>query len=126
MSEFRDQALKKLQEGAKNGKFDRHASVMKTAVRNQLELFCDQDDEFAQAVVQGGSFEDCMKAVAKSCGQSLSDHEAYQRAVQFYFPGAKVKMQCTIDLIGDAAGEAEAPKAPKTTKRITLDLAEFL
>lgn len=66
MTEYRNEALKKLQEGAKNGRFDRYASAMKVDVLRQLESFVEQDDEFAQAVVQGGSFEDCMKAVAKS------------------------------------------------------------
>ena len=103
MSEYRDQALKKIQAEYKSGKYDRYGQVMKADVLRQIEDFIEQDDEFAQAVVQGGTFEDCMKAVAKSCGQALSDVEAYRRAAAFYFPGAKVKMQLTIDLIGDAA-----------------------
>ena len=128
MSEFRNEALKKLQEGARNGRYDRYASAMKVEVLRQLESFVEQNDEFAQAVVQGGSFEDCMKAVAKSCGQSLSDLEAYQRAVSFYFPGAKVHSHMTIDLIGDAAKEPETAAAPKQEKpkSIILDISEFL
>ena len=112
MSEYRDQALKKIQAEYKSGKYDRYGQVMKADVLRQIEDFIEQDDEFAQAVVQGGTFEDCMKAVAKSCGQALSDVEAYRRAAAFYFPGAKVKMQLTIDLIGDAAKEPE-PYTPK-------------
>ena len=46
-----DQAIKKLREEAKAGKFDRYGAVMKTAVREALERFCRQDGEFAQAVV---------------------------------------------------------------------------
>ena len=80
MSEYRDQALKKIQAEYKSGKYDRYGQVMKADVLRQIEDFIEQDDEFAQAVVQGGTFEDCMKAVAKSCGQALSDVEAYRRA----------------------------------------------
>lgn len=127
MSEFRDAALKKIQGEFKNGKFDRYGNAMKTDVLRQLEDFIEQDDEFAQAVAQGGSFEDCMKAVAKSVGGSISDLEAYQRAVQFYFPGAKVKMQLTIDLIGDAAEAPEkAREAEKKPENIVLDFRSFL
>ena len=127
MSEFRDAALKKIQGEFKNGKFDRYGNAMKTDVLRQLEDFIEQDDEFAQAVAQGGSFEDCMKAVAKSVGGSISDLEAYQRAVQFYFPGAKVKMQLTIDLIGDAAeAQEKAREAEKKPENIVLDFRNFL
>ena len=130
MSEYRDQALKKIQAEYKSGKYDRYGQVTKEDVLRQIEDFIEQDDEFAQAVVQGGTFEDCMKAVAKSCGQALSDVEAYRRAAAFYFPGAKVKMQLTIDLIGDAAKEPE-PYTPKHAAEekpsgLVLDFRSFL
>lgn len=130
MSEYRDQALKKIQAEYKSGKYDRYGQVMKADVLRQIEDFIEQDDEFAQAVVKGGTFEDCMKAVAKSCGQALSDVEAYRRAAAFYFPGAKVKMQLTIDLIGDAAKEPE-PYTPKHAAEekpsgLVLDFRSFL
>ena len=130
MSEYRDQALKKIQAEYKSGKYDRYGQVMKADVLRQIEDFIEQDDEVAQAVGQGGTFEDCMKAVAKSCGQALSDVEAYRRAAAFYFPGAKVKMQLTIDLIGDAAKEPE-PYTPKHAAEekpsgLVLDFRSFL
>lgn len=118
MNNYLEQALKKLEEESASGSFDKYAAVMKKAVRDTLEDFCRQDEEFAQAVVQGGSFTDCMKAVAKGCGSGISDLEAYTRAVQFYFPGAKIKMQMSIDLIGDAAAEQPAG--------IILDFTQFL
>ena len=43
--------------------------VMKSAERDALQEFCRQNEEFAQAVAQGGSFPDCMTAVAKGVGQ---------------------------------------------------------
>ncbi len=112
--------------------------AMAPLVAQQLKSFCRQDAEFAQAVVQGGSFAECMSAVAKGVGQSISDLEAYKKAVGFYFPGAQIKMQMTIDLIGDAAlpepaAEAQAapalsvykPEPPETTG-LVLSLEDFL
>ena len=126
MSEFRDQALKKLREGAKNVRGNKE-SAMKDAVRATLETFCTQDEEFAQAVVQGGDFPASMAAVARGVGSSISDLEAYKKAVQFYFPGAEIRMQMTIDLIGAAAVKVEpAPTEQKKPENIILDFTEFL
>lgn len=122
MDEFIVLAKAKLEEGFRKGKFDRYAAAMKEAVKAQLIDFCEQEDEFAQAVVQGGSFEDCMKAVAKDCGNCLSDLEAYRRAVQFYFPGAEIRMQMSIDLIG-AAGVDDTGNVGGG---IILNLSDFL
>ena len=123
MNFYLDKALKKLEEEYKSGSFDQYANIMKSAVKDTLADFCRQDDEFAQAVVQGGSFTDCMKAVAKSCGTGISDLEAYRRAVRFYFPGAEIRFQMTIDLIGDAAGERESAQ---DTGPMILDFTQFL
>lgn len=102
------QAVEKLEKQKADVKGQKE-TVMAGAVMKALKDFSDQDEEFAQAIVQGGSFADCMKAVAKGVGTSISDIDAYKKAVQFYFPSAKVKMQLSIDLIGDAAGTDNAP-----------------
>lgn len=100
--------------------------AMADAVHTQIRDFCMQDEEFAQAVVQGGSFADCMKAVAKGVGNYISDLEAYKKAVQFYFPGAEVRMQITIDLIGKAAEPEPVPVAePEKKPMLTLNLMDF-
>ena len=70
---------------AVNGSKER---VMAGPVAEALRSFCRQDAEFAQAVAQGGSFAECMAAVAKGVGQSISDVDAYKKAVGFYLPGA--------------------------------------
>ena len=104
MGNFATQAVKKLTE--EKGKVaGNKEKAMAGAVFAAMKDFCLQDEEFAQAVVQGGSFADCMKKVASGVGNSISDLDAYKKAVQFYFPGAEVKMQLTIDLIGKAAGK---------------------
>ena len=91
--------------------------AMKSAVRDALLEFCRQNEEFAQAVAQGGSFKDCMAAVAKGVGGSISDLEAYRRAASFYFDGAKVQFHMTIQL---------TPAEPETERNgILLDLSDF-
>lgn len=118
---FRAEAVKKLDSECKAGKFDQKAGAMKTAVRDTLKNFCKQDGEFAQAVAQGGSFEDCMKAVAKNVGSSISDLEAYRRAVQFYFPGADIEMTMTVNL----CASVEKAETPEKKDSIVLDLSDF-
>lgn len=138
MNEWYGQAAKKLKDEKKAGKYDRHASAMKNAVCEALDSFCRQNEEFAQAVVQGGAFEDCMKAVAKNCGSSISDLEAFRRAVQFYFPGADVKFHMTVNLCADVERDGNvdpelvddvdswaARKAAKTGPKV-LSLEDFL
>ena len=129
MSGFCEQALEKLEREYKAGKYDRRAEVMKKAVLDTVQEFCRQDEEFAQAVAQGGTFEDCMKAVAQGVGSSISDLEAYRRAVRFYFPGAEIRMTMTVDLIGEAAGKTDyQPKHAAAGKPdgILLDITQFL
>ena len=98
MDEFTDKAVQKLDAELKSGSYDKYGNIMKKGVRDALADFCRQNDEFAQAVAQGGTFTDCMKAVAKNCGSGLSDLEAYRRAVRFYFPGADIEFQMKIYL----------------------------
>lgn len=124
MSEYLAQALGRLDKEFKDGKaLNRYAGVMAEPVRKQLEDFCRQDGEFAQAVAQGGTFKDCMAAVTKGVGSALSDVDAYERAVRFYFPGSRIRFQMTVDLVGDAAGKDEAAAKPKAG--IVLNLADF-
>lgn len=97
MSVWYDQAKVRLESECKTIKGQKERA-MGSAVRDALLEFCRQNEEFAQAVVQGGTFQDCMAAVAKGVGGSISDLEAYRRAVCFYFDGAKVKFQMVIEL----------------------------
>ena len=116
MSSWFDQARERLERECKEVKGTKE-SAMKAAVRDTLLEFCRQDEEFAQAVAQGGSFQDCMKAVAKGVGGSISDLEAYRRAASFYFDGAKVQFTMSIQL---------TPAEPEESRSgILLDLSDF-
>ena len=91
--------------------------AMKEPVREALLEFCRQNEEFAQAVAQGGSFVDCMTAVASGVGSSVSDLEAYRKAVRYYFDGAQVEYAMTIRL--------EPADTARDRDSIVLDLADF-
>ena len=116
MTTWYEQAESRLKDGYDkiNGWKERE---MKSAVRDALLEFCRQNEEFAQAVVQGGSFPDFMAAVAKGVGSSLSDLEAYRRAAAFYFDGARVNFTMSIQL-------EPAAVEPRQTG-ILLDLSDF-
>lgn len=116
MSSWFDQARERLEREYKEVKGTKE-TAMKGAVRDTLLEFCRQDEEFAQAVAQGGSFPDCMAAVAKGVGSSLSDLEAYRRAASFYFDGARVNFTMSIQL-------EPAAVEPQQTG-ILLDLSDF-
>lgn len=116
---YQEQAVAKLEAETKSGRFGSKAATMKGAVKDALAEFCAQDEEFAQAVVQGGSFEDCMKAVEKGVGSAISDLEAYKKAVQFYFRGAEVRFRMEIDVCPNRVHEEEK-------QTVLLDLSDFL
>ena len=127
MNEWYEQAAKKLEAEKSSGKYDRYANAMKNLICEKLCIFCKQDSEFAQAVVQGGTFTDCMKDVAKGCsGTSLPDEEAIRRAVRFYFPGANVKFHMELNLCADVEAEAATAAPVASTSPKILDLEDFL
>ena len=126
---FYEQAREKL---AKDKITGSKASAMAPAVKEALLNFAEQDEEFAQAIVQGGTFSACMAEVARGVGQSISDLEAYGKAAAFYFPGSKVRFEMHIDLIGEAAGEERAAegvgpyKGGEKGDGLVIDLSAFL
>lgn len=116
MSHWYEQAKSRLKDEYEKVTGQKEAA-MKSAVRDALLEFCRQNEEFAQAVAQGGSFQECMKAVARDVGSCISDLEAYRRAAAFYFDGARVNFTMTIQL---------EPAEPETEQTgIRLDLTDF-
>ena len=124
---YLEQALAKLKDQAKlTGK----AKIVAPAVAEALTNFCNQDGEFAQAVAQGGSFADCLAAVVKGVGGSISDLECYRRAVQFYFPTADIRMELHIDLAPHAQEANHTTDKPTTAEPtssggIVLNFSDF-
>lgn len=94
MSELKNSAIEKLKKEYTEGKksLGRAAVIMADGCLQALTSFINQDEEFADAVLQNSqTFINCMAVVEKNCGSGISDFEAYKRAVQFYFPGAEIE-----------------------------------
>ena len=125
MNDWYKKAVDKLTREKNGGSYGRHEAVMKGAVHAALLDFCQQDEEFAQAVAQGGTFADCMKAVARGVGSSISDLEAYRRAVRFYFDGADVKFHMTVNLCADVERDEEPEENGRSGKVMDLDFDEL-
>ena len=123
LNEWGNKALEKLEKekGAVTGQKE---TAMKGAVLETIKDFCRQDAEFAPAVVQGGTFKDCMTAVAKGVGRSISDIEAYRKAVTFYFDGATVRFEMRVQL--EPVAEEDAAKTAAESGCILLSLDDFM
>ena len=92
---WQDKAIEKTTAERKEVKGQRE-SIMANPVLDMIHEFCIQSEEFARAVAEGGTFAACMAEVAKGVGNSISDIDAYKKAVQFYFPGAEIQVQMQI------------------------------
>lgn len=99
-------------------------TAVKDAVLKTICKFCEQNDEFKQAIEQSNKpFVDCLKATVKNAGTSIEDLEVYKRAVAFYFPGADIKCTMTLDL-GDDGFSNNEPASEE--HKLSLDLDSLL
>lgn len=103
---------------------DKMMEVMRIRTCYALIQFCKMEEEFAQAVVQSDkTFSDCLRAISKDMSNEngSSDVKVFQKAVQFYFPGATVENILRINL----AGAAEAPNITMTSggKKSVLEMS---
>ena len=113
-----EDAAKKLQKEFKAAEksLDRYGKVIGKPVLDALCNFCNQNNEFSQAVVQNQkTIGDCIKEVSKGIGSAISDLDVYKRAVAFYFKGATVHMVLTVDL-----GDEGFSNTPKEEPPITV------
>ena len=109
------------------GKFDKYGEAMKRSVKAALVELAKQDADFAGAVVRGGSFEECLKAVARKIkGGAISDLEAFRAAVKYYEPEADIEFRMII--VAPKAGRETGPmqEAPTQTEGKIFDLLDFL
>lgn len=126
MSDIVTEAKEKLAREHKAARYDQYARIMKDGVKQTLVQFCDQSEVFAEKVAHGKSFEECMKAVAKNCGNWLSDVDAYKRAVNFYMPEARIKIRMEIITGETTAPEEVQPAAKPVQQDGIIDLSAFL
>lgn len=98
------------------------------AVAKALKQFCEQEPEFEQAVEQSDkTYSECLDSVVKGVGNSISDLEAYSRAVKYYFETAVIHFNMLIDLSGDN-GYTPPPITMTEQKQsgLTVSLDELL
>lgn len=120
MTDYTSSALAKIEAGQKDIK-GHHARAVAPAVTEALREFCRQDGEFAQAVAQGGTLADCLAAVVRGVGGSISDLDCYRRAARYYFPGAEIEM--TMRIRTNPAEDWESAEGP--AGGILLSFSDF-
>lgn len=106
-------------------KSNRYMEVVAEPVAKALHGFCRQSEEFARAITETNrTFQECLETITKGMGQALSDIDTYQRAVEFYFPGAKIEFKMTIRMSEYETEKPEPIHKPK--KKIDLSLDSLL
>lgn len=124
-------AAEKIRSELSGAKLSAKGKAVAPSVAEALTTFCAQNAEFAQAVGQScRTAAECVESAVRGCGTSISDIEVYRKAVQFYFEGATVHFNMTIDL-GDEGFSNNAPEhseqAPETTPGgLSLSLDDLL
>lgn len=89
----------KLDKEYEAAKLSQKGKAVGPSVLNVLKDFCAQNSEFAQAIMQSDkTVKDCIEYTVGKVGNSISDIEVYRKAVSFYFSGATVHFNMTIDL----------------------------
>lgn len=89
----------KLDKEYKVAKLSQKGKAVGPSVLNVLKDFCNQNSEFAQTIMQSDkTVRDCIEHTVSKSGNAVSDLDVYKKAVEFYFPGATVNMNLTIDL----------------------------
>ena len=119
-------AIEKINAELKTAKLSRAGKVVSKSVVDTLAMFCVQNEEFAQAIEQSGkAIGECIEHTIKGCGGAVSDIEVYRKAVEFYFSGATVHFNMTIDLGDNGFSNKpvtdEDKPAPKTSLQLSLD-----
>lgn len=116
--QWQDKAIEKTTAERKQVKGQKE-SAMANAVLDMVHEFCIQSPVFAKAVAEGGSFADCMAAVAKGVGGHISDIDAYKKAVRFYLPGADIVVKMDIQT-------AVQPQKEELTQSMSFSLEDLL
>ena len=120
-TEIINQAIEKINpKSIKNS--NRYVKVVAEPVAKALHGFCRQSEEFARAITETDrTFQECLETITKGMEQALSDIDTYQRAVEFYFPGAKIEFKMTIRMSEYETEEPEPVHKPKKKIDLSLD-----
>lgn len=102
--------------------------AIKTPVADALKNFCSQDEEFAQAVVQGETLSDCLAKIVKEFARNkyaMSDLETFKKAANFYFPTADIEFVMKINLCGAVEKKDEQPIQEHKARSIELSFDDL-
>jgi hypothetical protein len=110
-----ESAVKRIQTDFKKSAIkSRHGKVIAEGVKEALEAFCRQDEEFASFVLTSAkTVTDCIEAVGEEIQKEIkddggiSDFDVYTKAVRYFFPSASIEFKMTIDTAGNAQTLAE-------------------
>ena len=115
-------AVNKLEGEFKKANFNKYGKVVGEPVLKTLKEFCNQNEEFALAVLQTDkTIQQCVEHTVKGIKQSISDIEVYSKAVEFYFPGATIRFSMTIDLGDGGFSNSETPQEHPDNINLSLD-----
>lgn len=126
------QAVEKINCKDKPEKNDMFAVAIGEHIKKALATFCEQNEKFARAVLDGGSANECIKSVADKIRtrKSVSDFDVYQLAVKYYSPVAVVDFVMKIRMSEyeqpeqtEAKTEQTEVKAEQTEQKTALDLS---
>lgn len=119
------QAVEKINRKEKPEKNDMFAAAIGEHIKKALATFCEQNEEFARAVLDGGSANECIKSVADKIRtrKSVSDFDVYQLAVKYYFPVAVVDFVMKIRMSEYEQPEQTEAKTEQTEQKTALDLS---
>lgn len=137
MSETIRLAIEKIDKELKGFKGDPKATAVSVHVAETLKLVCEQEEEFAQAIVQSEiTLSECCKEAMKGVGDSVSALEVYNKAVKCYFSTATLTVSLSINLSGDNGTESkpisvthtqsEPASEPKKKQALTMSLDDLL
>lgn len=122
MTELQKVAIEKLENESKAKMTGNKEKAMAKFVCEKLINFCKQSEVFAEAVHDcNNSFSKCMTEVAKGVGNSISDFEAYSKAVKFYMPKAKINVVMEV-VTSDTTATAVNP----SNKKVNLNLLDLI
>lgn len=96
------------------------ASIVADSAHEALCNFCRQSEVFAQKVVEGGSFADCVRSVMGINVYAMSDLDVYKKCAAYYFPAATIGMSITINEAFPVREEKE-PAASSSVLNLKLD-----
>ena len=78
-------------------------TMIQSKVAEALDVFCKQEPKLAEAIIKSQkTFAECCKNILRDTqtDRYISDFKAYQRAVEFYVPDAKVEFSMSVSIGG--------------------------